>query len=1622
MTGAERLTATLRISQSEVAFTAQGRSYTQPTGGLTLAARELLRQVTAPDAYRRPDDPGSAPTADDPSDALRKAGQALGKSFLEGPAGLALARHLTAGDATGTVVRLAVEATGDLADLPWEIIILPELCDPSPDRPPLGLDPRVAMCRVAANHAQQPYEAQVPPGPFGIVAVIGCPERAGMVLLNYERELNTILNAVSPEGQAPLADVRVLNWGTAAAIGRALAARPTHVLHISCHAEPGYLALETTTGDEDLVDAGRFLTEVIPARSSVPPLIVLAGCSTSQAVRGDSGSALPGLARSLVAAGVPAVIAMTADVSDEYATLFAGALYGLLASSPEADIVAAVALVRRLLAEDEESPRSLPQWHIPTIFVRDPLEARAGEVMAPGTARRKSPTGDHPAHFVGRRAELRDVTSALRSGGTGIVVCGMGGAGKTAFLAETIALLDGAAGIAVHIEANQSPEQALAAVTGAAGASVDIAGLRWPDALTLVRQQLLTNQRVLLVFDASITDLIPYNGGHLLGNLELAVFLAAWTASVPGGSFLAASPHPFRLPGGPGTQPETRFLGFLTEAEARKLTLQLPAVQAARAAQTDNETVFSHQLSRLSGHPAALIRLNSLLEADPQRELADAVTDVASATVAATGLAGLMAELDGDDPLRKLVTAASVYRLPVSRVGMNWQLADSLDPAGDPQRLSRLGRAVSDPATGTGLSPQLRNDLAEERRPADNARLDDAIRRGMALGLITGPFDPGREPEARFQVPGLIAERVQAGAAPAVMIEANRRAAAYWHWLDETAGPDSVDLAATWWLEEALYHLVQSGKATSSLEVATELLSSAILLGESGLGLAHGLGTLIAHIAPDPSRELLGARMALGNAYAMLGRVDESMSELSAGISTARALGDDVLTVAAASSLVVMLAGTGQAALVHAAVTESAAAEAAERAGDDVLRAVVRLMHAHAAVMSSDMDTGIALASEALALLDGPTAGDLLVHAGHDLDRALIAEVLSQSSAATAARGEAAGKLDRGLLALDAKFRAHFLIAAAAVTLARLDQADRHADSALELARAFPYAGFRGRACLAKGMILVARSELMTAETMLRSALLDPTTARSGMEALCYAALGDVAERQGDTATAAERLEKAIAAARLCGNALHEGIYCGMRAMLSLIREDGREKEWLARAQASGAGDHPMVRATATLTAAQRKFLREEDYPASMQLARQAIAESRAAGLQQLVLLALRALVSAAIAAEDEDAFEQAATELEAETENAGDPLAALLWLVVKAEVGMLLASSEEEWAEVAEIVREALGTAEEIGAYEVAAICHQNLMTISLKLKEYGELTDVAEKLLIVSRIVDDPNGILMSIEGAILAALADEDLTTAREQIQWHHAYADGTAAEFSSMLLEGMLSAAEGRLDLAETAWRQSLTMAESMEQPAQIALALDLLADAAEERGDLPSTQDHLTRQLTLLAPDEHTDRLRALLKLREVSLRRSAEEPDHPWSQALLQLAESTPDWRLKANCYQLLGETAADKGQARLAESCLRQSIDLWEDDGEDWILSLGRKAARRSLARMLARDPHQLTEAVMLTARNIAESVRDDDIYPLDTFLLQILRDGMPNDQFDTTLLTFDPAERAAILGELGC
>ena len=80
--------------------------------------------------------------------------------------------------------------------------------------------------------------------------------------------------------------VRVLNEGSLEAINAALSEDPEgfHVLHLSCHARPGELLLETADGQPDPVTAERLLEEGVPAGAGLP-MVVLSGCSTGLAAR-----------------------------------------------------------------------------------------------------------------------------------------------------------------------------------------------------------------------------------------------------------------------------------------------------------------------------------------------------------------------------------------------------------------------------------------------------------------------------------------------------------------------------------------------------------------------------------------------------------------------------------------------------------------------------------------------------------------------------------------------------------------------------------------------------------------------------------------------------------------------------------------------------------------------------------------------------------------------------------------------------------------------------------------------------------------------------------------------------------------------------------------------------------------------------------------------------------------------------------------------------------------------------------------------------------------------------------------------------------------------------------------
>src|SRR5207244_1838342 len=134
---------------------------------------------------------------------------------------------------------------------------------------------------------------------------------------------------------------------------------------------------------------------------------------------GAGEAALPGVARELVTRGVPAVLAMTAPVTDPYATRLTAALYRTLSTAEEPDPLTAFSDARRSLEQERErSPdqrlRALAEWATPTLFLRgqalplydrytpfDVLTLPREPQFGPRMVVRQ--VGD----FVGRRTELR---------------------------------------------------------------------------------------------------------------------------------------------------------------------------------------------------------------------------------------------------------------------------------------------------------------------------------------------------------------------------------------------------------------------------------------------------------------------------------------------------------------------------------------------------------------------------------------------------------------------------------------------------------------------------------------------------------------------------------------------------------------------------------------------------------------------------------------------------------------------------------------------------------------------------------------------------------------------------------------------------------------------------------------------------------------------------------------------------------------------------------------------------------------------------------------------------------------------------------------------------------------
>ncbi len=547
---------------------------------------------------------------------LAELGHELRAFCLPGDSDAALRDLLDAVCKLGVTAEICFEANApDLLALPFEALRL------SDDRV-LALQPAAVLMRRPSGltHRNQGPLA----GPVKILIAVGAPDEkySSGPVLDLERELQVILDAVEPANRLDNVQVRILEVGSPDAIADAFREEEYHVLHISCHGVPGKLALE----NEELHEVPTTARELIdPLRNAGKPLpmVVLNTCHGG-VQKGQAAS----FAEELLRAGVQSVLAMQTSVTDVYATDLVREFYENLGKGDFLLPSRALADARKCVEEErlkriQAHPAAAhpdPEYATASLFVAGEEQKLADFNAAPVPLRhtpRYVITGVLPqlslGYLIGRRQELRNVLKALRDTSgqyAGVVLTGIGGIGKSAIAGRAIQrMAESKRMIAQHkgrFELSQIA-QSLARVLKLSkteehrelARQLSDPGLEEWRALLI--GQALTETPVILVLDDFEQNLTI--GGGQFQNPTTADYMEALASACKVGRLLITCRYPIpgldyffcRVP-----------VGALSPAENRKLLLRLEGLK----------DVDSKILQKVAGHP----RMLELLEAIANNE------------------------------------------------------------------------------------------------------------------------------------------------------------------------------------------------------------------------------------------------------------------------------------------------------------------------------------------------------------------------------------------------------------------------------------------------------------------------------------------------------------------------------------------------------------------------------------------------------------------------------------------------------------------------------------------------------------------------------------------------------------------------------------------------------------------------------------------------------------------------------------------------------------------------------------------------------------------------------------------------------------------------------------------
>jgi Tol biopolymer transport system component len=301
---------------------------------------------------------------------------------------LAISQSRADANDAGLRIRLRFSDCPELSELPWEYLYDREhnrfLC--LSDRTPL----------VRYLEVSDPVHVVPVTPPLRILVVIASP--SDLPQLDSEQEWSNVTAALSQLTQRGRVEVVRLAKPTLSALQRQLRRDTYHIIHFIGHGgfdpktQGGMLAMEDDHGRYRLVggdDLGMLLHNHRSLR-----LAVLNSC---EGARGDRADPFSGTAQSLIQQGIPAVVAMQFEITDDAAITFGRALYEAIADGYPLDAATTEARIA-LYADGNQT-----EWGTPVLYLRAP-DGRIFDIQPPSTAEQARQEAEQQAR---REAEER---------------------------------------------------------------------------------------------------------------------------------------------------------------------------------------------------------------------------------------------------------------------------------------------------------------------------------------------------------------------------------------------------------------------------------------------------------------------------------------------------------------------------------------------------------------------------------------------------------------------------------------------------------------------------------------------------------------------------------------------------------------------------------------------------------------------------------------------------------------------------------------------------------------------------------------------------------------------------------------------------------------------------------------------------------------------------------------------------------------------------------------------------------------------------------------------------------------------------------------------------------------